>query len=92
MLCYHKIKQVTSKNEKIISHMFPSGVRNIKKEEVTKLEAGKNLTSSSSVMSFRSGKYPSLEELCNSKAKNISTSTPIIELVYINRYVKKLLF
>ena len=92
MLCYHKIKQVTSKNEKLISHMFHSGLRNIKNEKVTKLEPGKSLTPSSSVMSFRSGKYPSLEELCNFKAKDVFTSTPLFELVYINRYVKRLLF
>ena len=86
MLCYHKIKQVTSKNEKIISHMFSSGIRNIKKEEVTKLEPGKNLTPSSSVMSFRSGKYPSFNELNNLKARKVSTSTPITKLVYIRLY------
>ena len=63
--------------------MFSSNIMKIKNEEVTKLKPRNKLTPFSSVMSFRSGKYPSLDELCNLKTEKVSTSTPVIELVYI---------
>ena len=63
--------------------MFPSNIIEVKNEEVTKLKPRNKLTPSSSVMSFRSGKYPSLDELCNLKTEKVSTSTPVIELVFI---------
>ena len=83
-----KIKQESPNDQSIISHMFPSAVKNIKNEEVKFLPTS-SLTPSSSVTSFRSGKYSSLEELCN---LNASSSTPIIELVFIKIYSKQLLF
>ena len=63
--------------------MFPSNIMKIKNKEVTKLKPRNKLTPSSSMMSFRSGKYPLLDELCNLKTENFSTSTPVIELVFI---------
>ena len=62
--------------------MFPANIMKIKNEEVTKLKPRNKLQPSSSVTSFRSGRYPSLDELCDLKTENISTSTPVIELVY----------
>ena len=76
--------------------MFHSDIKNIKKEEV-KLQPtnplANNLTPSSSGMSSSSGKFPSLEELCNSKPEcsDVFTSTPIIELVCFFFHLDRLL-
>ena len=65
--------------------MFHSGVENIKKEEI-KLQPTNvsDFSPSSSVMSFSSGNYPSLDELSNLKTErsdHVPTLLSVIELV-----------
>ena len=72
--------------------MFPSGFKNVKKEEVKfqpRNSFAKKLTPSSSAMVHSSSnKYPSLEELCNKETKDVFTSTPILELACFITFVK----
>ena len=90
---YFNINQVTPNDQTIVSHMFHSGVENIKKEEI-KLQPTNvsDFSPSSSVMSFSSGNYPSSEELCISQAESsnrIPTLQSIIELVCNKKIIEK---